>query len=222
MDYTVQLPLSAMPDLPDLPDPTSRAAGKRLAVLDAARAAFLSGGYIGTSMDEIAARAGVSKATVYNHFADKESLFTAIVTETVDAAADVNTPEVLALNTSGDLAADLRRLARRQLTRVMQPELLALRRLVIGESARFPALGRMFYERGAGATLVALADSFARLDADGTLRIADPGLAAAHFNWLIMSAPINRAMLLGESIPPPDELERIIETGVRVFLAAYQ
>jgi TetR/AcrR family transcriptional regulator, mexJK operon transcriptional repressor len=57
----------------DPPDATGRSAGKRLAVLDAARAGFLSGGYLGTSMDEIAARAGVSKATVYNHFEDKQS-----------------------------------------------------------------------------------------------------------------------------------------------------
>jgi TetR/AcrR family transcriptional regulator, mexJK operon transcriptional repressor len=219
LNYTVQLLLSAMLDPPET---TGRSAGKRLAVLDAARAAFLSGGYLGTSMDEIAARAGVSKATVYNHFEDKQSLFTAIVTETVDATTNVNTAEVLALAASGDLAADLRTLAHRQLTRVMQPELLALRRLVIGESARFPGLGRLFYERGAGPTLVALAESFARLDAEGALRISDPALAAAHFNWLIMSSPINRAMLLGETIPPEEELERIVEAGVRVFLAAYQ
>jgi hypothetical protein len=46
-------------------------------------------------------------------------------------------------------------------------------------------------------------------------------MAASHFNWLIMSAPINRAMMLGQDRPRQAELERYVEDGVRVFLAAY-
>src|SRR4249919_3573319 len=123
-------------------DEERRSDRKRRAIVEAATAAFLRGGYLGTSMDEIAALAGVSKQTVYKHFADKERLFTEVVISTVNEASDPVHAEVLELRDSGDLAADLRDLARRQLTLVLQPKLMQLRRLVIAESARFPELGR--------------------------------------------------------------------------------
>src|SRR5207244_10613717 len=170
---------------------------KRRSILDAATRAFLRDGYRGTSMDAIAAAAGVSKQTVYKHFADKESLFSEIVVTTVDEASDPVYEQMLELRDSGDVEADLRDLAHRQLTLVLQPRLMQLRRLVIGEAGRFPELGRTFYERGPGRTVAALATTFERLAARGLLRMDDPRAAASHFNWLIMSAPINRAMLMG-------------------------
>jgi TetR/AcrR family transcriptional repressor of mexJK operon len=63
---------------------------------------------------------------------------------------------------------------------------------------------------------------FERLAERGQLEIDDPMMAASHFNWLVMSAALNQAMLLGdEAIPKPDELRRQAAEGVRVFLAAY-
>jgi AcrR family transcriptional regulator len=199
-----------------------RSARKRSAIVEAAADVFLSKGYLGTSMDEIAARAGVSKQTVYKHFADKQGLFTEIVSSTVDEVSEAVHSEVLALEDSGDVEADLRDLARRQLAAVMQPRLLQLRRLVIGEAGRFPALGRTFYERGPGRTLEALATAFARLGERGALDLDDPVIAAQHFNWLIMSTPLNEAMLLGKDEPPArPQLDRYADEGVRTFLAAY-
>jgi TetR/AcrR family transcriptional regulator, mexJK operon transcriptional repressor len=203
-------------------DDERRSTRKRRAILDAATTVFLRNGYLGTSMDEIAALAAVSKQTVYKHFADKEGLFTEIVTSTVDEVSEPNYNEVLVLKDSGDVEADLRDLARRQLARVMEPRLLQLRRLVIGESGRFPQLGRTFYERGPGRTIAALATAFDRLAGRGVLQLSDPLLAAAHFNWLIMSIPLNQAMLCGDDeSPTPDDLDRYAASGVRVFLAAY-
>jgi AcrR family transcriptional regulator len=200
----------------------SRSARKRAAILEAATAAFLRNGYLGTSMDEIAAAAAVSKQTVYKHFADKERLFTEIVAGVVDGAGEPLEGEVLGLVEADDLEAGLRDLARRQLESVMQPRLMQLRRLVIGEAGRFPELGRAFYERGAARAVALLADAFGRLADRGALELDDPELAAAHFNWLVMSAPVNRAMLLGDAeIPSPAELDRYAESGVRAFLAAY-
>jgi TetR/AcrR family transcriptional repressor of mexJK operon len=131
---------------------------------------------------------------------------------------------VVGLKDSGDLAADLRDLARRLLERVVQPRLLQLRRLVIGEAERFPELGRTFYERGPGRTIDDLAFAFAQLAARGELDLDDdPRLAASQFSWLIMSAPINQAMLLGHDNPlPPGEIEQLAGAAVRTFLAAYQ
>jgi AcrR family transcriptional regulator len=199
-----------------------RSRRKRESILDAATTVFLRKGYLGTSMDEIAAIAAVSKQTVYKHFADKERLFSEIVTSTVKDASDPTYDEVLNLRESGDLEADLRDLASRLLARVLQPRLLQLRRLVIGEAGRFPALGRTFYELGPGRTVAALADAFERLAGRGLLHLDDPRLAAAHFNWLIVSIPLNRAMLYGDDVAPAKaELKRYVESGVRVFLAAY-
>jgi TetR/AcrR family transcriptional repressor of mexJK operon len=199
-----------------------RSSRKRRAILDAGTTLFLRNGYLGTSMDQIAAQARVSKQTVYKQFADKESLFSAIVTAAVDAAGDPVHEEAAALADSDDLAADLRALARDQLGKVLQPQLMQLRRLVIGEAGRFPELGRAFFDRGAGRTTAALAAAFARLTERGLLRADDPELAAAHFNWLVMAAPVNRAMLLGDdAIPTPAELDRYADGGVRAFLAAY-
>jgi AcrR family transcriptional regulator len=202
--------------------PERRSDRKRRAILDAATEAFLRNGYLGTSMDEIATAAAVSKQTVYKHFADKESLFREIVASTVDEISDPNYEEVLQLEESGDLEADLKRLARRQLARVIEPRLLALRRLVIGETGRFPELGQLFYERGPGRTIAALASTFERLGARGLLVIDDPDQAAAEFNWLIMSTPLNEAMLLGRDGPLTEAQRRqFADAGVRVFLAAY-
>ncbi|HKA03043.1 MAG TPA: TetR/AcrR family transcriptional regulator C-terminal domain-containing protein, partial [Acidimicrobiales bacterium] len=165
---------------------------------------------------------GVSKQTVYKHFADKERLFVEIVVAIVDEAADPVHDEVVHLRDSGDLSADLRDLARRQLLAVMQPRLLQLRRLVIAEAGRFPELGRVFYERGAARTIDTLAATFGRLAARRLLRVDDAHLAATHFNWLIMSAPMNQAMLLGrDDAPDPADLDRFADGGVRAFLAAY-
>jgi TetR/AcrR family transcriptional regulator, mexJK operon transcriptional repressor len=200
---------------------SGRWARKHQAILDAASAVFLRHGYRGTSMDGIAARAQVSKQTVYKHFADKETLFTAIVVATVDEAGDPVHDDVRHLEDTGDVEADLRGLARRQLHLVMQPRLLALRRLVIAEAGRFPELGRTFYERGAGRTVAALAATFEHLARRGLLDVEDSVLAATHFNWLVMSAPVNQAMLLGREELDPTELDRYADSGVRVFLAAY-
>src|SRR5215218_4663662 len=117
-----------------------RSARKRAAILDAATMLFLRNGYRGTSMDEIAALARVSKQTVYKAFSDKQRLFSAIVTSAVEQAAVPVHAEVHRLEDTGDLEADLRRVARQLLSRVMQPRLLQLRRLVIGEAGRFPEL----------------------------------------------------------------------------------
>jgi AcrR family transcriptional regulator len=215
--------MAAPAERPLDPEDQRRSARKRRAILDAATTTFLSKGYLGTSMDEIAALAQVSKQTVYKHFTDKQSLFIELVTGTVNEISDPVYNEVVQLADSGDLEADLRDLARRLVARVMQPRLLELRRLVIAEASRFPELGREFYARGPGRTIAALASVFEQLANGGALRLDDPALAAAHFNWLIMSAPVNQAMMLGsDSIPGRRELNRNADAGVRVFLAAYR
>ena len=199
-----------------------RSARKRRAILDAATEIFLKSGYLGTNMDDIAALSSVSKQTVYKHFASKEALFIEIVGSMTTGAGDVVHNDMPQLDKDGDLAAYLRDYALRQLTVVLTPRIMQLRRLVIGEVTRFPELAKVLYERGPARAMATLASIFRQLAERGLLVIDDPNVAASHFNWLIMSAPLNQAMLLGDdAIPTQAELRRNAEAGVRVFLAAY-
>jgi len=200
----------------------SRSEAKRRAILDAATEVFLKSGYLGTNMDEIAALSGVSKQTVYKHFSSKEALFVEIVSSMTNTAGDLVHNDIAAAETEAVLADFLIDYAYRQLSIVLTPRLMQLRRLVIGEVPRFPDLARVLCERGPLRAMRSLAATFEILAQRGFLTIGEPMLAAQHFNWLVMSEPLNRAMLMGDdAIPADEELRRTAREGVRVFLAAY-
>jgi TetR/AcrR family transcriptional regulator, mexJK operon transcriptional repressor len=195
---------------------------KHQAILDAAEMIFLRDGYLGTSMDDVAGRSHVSKQTVYKHFGSKESLFVEIVTSMTSRAGDAVDVNMSAEAAGDDVRTYLRDYALTQLTVVLTPRLMQLRRLVIGEVARFPELARVLHESGPKRAISQLAATFGRLAERRLLTLDDPALAASHFNWLVMAEPLNRAMLLGDdSIPSEPELRRHAEQSVQVFLAAY-
>src|ERR1700730_7592254 len=102
----------------------SRSARKCRAILEAATDAFLTKGYDGTSMDDIASLAAVSKPTVYKYFADKERLFAAIVLASTDQVVDLVRLIVEALAETSDLENNLTSLARRFLGVLMAPRML--------------------------------------------------------------------------------------------------
>lgn len=200
----------------------TRTENKHRAILEAATEVFLKGGYLGANMDEIAAVSGVSKQTVYAHFGSKEALFVEIAGGMTDSASNAAHDLPLEVDQSEDIAAYLLTYALRQLTVVLTPRIMQLRRLVIGEVGRFPELARVLYERGPSRTMKALAQLFEHLTKDGRLKAEDPTVAASAFNWLIMAEPMNRAMLLGDgALPSADELRRHASEGVRIFLSAY-
>jgi AcrR family transcriptional regulator len=202
--------------------PNSPSGRKRQAIVDAATEVFLSNGYLGTNMDEVAVRAGVAKQTVYNHFSDKEALFIEIVTRMTDVAGDSVHEGVSGLVEDGDVAEYLRSYAYRQLRIVLTPRLMQLRRVVIGEVNRFPQLGKCLYEGGPHRAITAFAKTLSVLADRRLIHIDNPAVAASQFNWLVMSEPLNRAMLLGDdAIPTQAALRRHAAEAVRVFLAVY-
>jgi AcrR family transcriptional regulator len=171
-------------------------------------------------MDDVAARAAVSKQTVYKHFADKERLFTAIITGDIQETEGLSRSLVDALPQTQDLERDLREFARRHVADVMQPHLVRMRRILIGEADRFPELAAAWYARGPERAHATFAAWFTTLAERGLLHVPDPLLAAEHFNWLILSIPLNRAMF-SDVEEPSDRLEYYADEAVRVFLAAY-
>lgn len=194
----------------------------RRTILDAARGLFLERGYLPTSMDDVAAMAGVSKQTVYAHFGAKETLFLELVDSMTGAAGDTHQEQIADPVDDRPIETFLTEYAERQLTIVMTPELMRLRRLVIGEEGRFPELGRTLHARGPGRSIGRLTRVFEHYRALGQVRINDPRSAAAFFNWLVMGEPVNDAMLLGDqAIPEPAVLKAHLQEAVRIFMAAY-
>ena len=199
-----------------------RTARKRQAILEAAATVFLRDGYLSAGMDEIALLADVSKQTVYKQFTSKEALFIEIVMSLTNEASDATHGVLPELRPDDDLRKHLEEYACRQLNIVLTPRLMQLRRVVIGEVGRFPELGKALYESGPKRAMAAMATTFRRLADRGLLRIDDAGVAASHFNWLVMSQPLNEAMLLGDAgIPKSAALRRHAANAVDVFLAAY-
>ncbi|MEV0620443.1 TetR/AcrR family transcriptional regulator [Nonomuraea sp. NPDC050404] len=197
-----------------------RTARKRRQILAAALPVFLRNGYVGTSMDEVASLAAVSKQTVYKHFTDKEQLFTSIIMDTTGQVEGLAKMITAVLGDSDDLEKDLGELARRFLEQIMSPEVLRLRRLVIAEADRFPDLGRTWYAQGFERSLRTMATTFARLTERGLLRAEDPELAAEHFVGLLLWIPVNKAMYTGEHYSKA-ELDRLAQAGAAAFLRAY-
>jgi TetR/AcrR family transcriptional regulator, mexJK operon transcriptional repressor len=205
-------------DSPQDAQEESRSGRKRRAILEAGRAVFMQKGYGGTSMDEVAAVARVSKQTVYKHFADKENLFTLIITSDMEQRSQ---ELVRALTESEEAGDDLHQLARRHIAIIVKPEVMRMRRMVIGEADRFPDLARAWVERGIGSGLSKLTKRFTELAKRELLRVEDPSLAAQHFSWLVLSIPLNAAMFNTRAEFTRAELETYADEGVRVFLAAY-
>jgi len=194
---------------------------KRRTILAAALAEFLEHGYVGASMDRIAARAGASKVTVYAHVADKRALFEAVFTGAIADAERAGSALVDALAASADLPTDLRAFAREHVAAVTRPHLVQLRRMIIGEAGRFPDLARAWHRAAPERGHATLARAITRLAERGLVHAPDPVRAAQHLNYLILSVPLNEAMFAVRERHDPADLNRWADDAVRVWLAAY-
>ena len=191
---------------------------KREHILKTAYAAFLSEGYAATSMSGIAARVGGSKATLYNYFSSKEQLFAAVIDEKcrdfqgMFLEVDVET---------ADFGKVLTQLGERMLHMMLRDDSIATFRLITAESARFPELGRAFYQSGRKRGKQMLAEFFVHAQKAGKLRLGNTQDMAV----LFIEACKGELVLLKawNVIPKPSEKEikATIARAVTVFLAAY-
>lgn len=206
----------------DLAPPSSiQATGKLRAILDAAKRAIVRDGLTAISIDAIAADAGVSRQTVYNHLGDKEQLVVAVIR---DVTARSSASLMAAVSTFPDKPDDLEASLSAFAVRLLGPCLCdidgrALRWLLERESQRYPELLQAWQAYGPGQDWPIIAGCFARLAANGYLDIDDASVVARHFVALI-SADLPTAQ--GPCVrPPPEAIEKAAQTGVRTFLRAF-
>jgi AcrR family transcriptional regulator len=196
----------------------SKSDQRRETILDVARDCFLADGYAATSMSTIAARLGGSKGTLYNYFKNKEELFAAVIQRQCGEAL----AGLQATPTDGlDPRTQLIRLTRNLLSHITGPYAMAVNRLVIGESERFPELAQVFYDSGPRRGQALLAERLNALMEAGQLRRADAAEAATQLKDLTIGN-VMWLKLWGLLPEPSDaEIDRHVAAGVDTFLRAF-
>jgi AcrR family transcriptional regulator len=193
-------------------------AARREAILNAAKAVFFDEGYQLASMDRVAERAGVTKRTVYDHFASKEALFGAVVDH---GCANV----VAALPDAGSLPADPRaglpQFARVSAALMGSPNCIRLERLVLAEADRHPAFARTLAE-AIEAGEAKLAGYLSACIAAGRLKSHDPAVAARLLSNAIGQATSLRSLIAADAGQDErDKAKAAIDAAVALYLAAY-
>jgi AcrR family transcriptional regulator len=186
------------------------------AILDAALKVFAAMGYTGTTMDAVAAEAGVTKPTLYSYFPSKESLFQAMMLGKRDLMLDI-----FAHPSRKGMVTDLVQFAWTYAETVMRPDMLSLARLIIGEVSRFPEIGRAYQASGPDHLLRGIMRYLETQREAGRLAFDDAELAAQDLWGLILSAPRTQALHMPDALPDRATLDRYITNGLRVFLKAY-
>jgi len=205
---------------PDIFPPRGHEA-KRMSIVDAAAGVFCREGFAGANIDLIAAEAGVSRQTVYNHHGDKEKLFIAVVRDLTERCnAGIFATIATFPDQPKDLEADLTGFAvRMNQNCICNRDGKFLRKLIHTEGERYPELFAEWREQGPGRTWPAIAARFARLAYGGYLTIEDPDVAARQFLGLA-NAELQTTFMLGGT-PSEQEVVQSARNGVRTFLRAF-
>jgi len=192
--------------------------GKRAAILEAAKRMFTGHGFERVSMDQIAAEAGVSKLTVYSHFGDKETLFSAAITAKCEEQLANG---LFAVDPESSLRDQLLGIGRAFLTLINSEESLAILRVVATQPPP-TKLGQLFWDAGPRLVQEALASFLRDEIAAGALDIPDVQRAASQF-LCMLKGEMHMLLLCGciEQIDPV-EAEAHVQATVDMFLRAYQ
>ena len=197
----------------------SRRQDRHDAIVTVASRCFLENGYAGTTMSAVAAAVGGSKATLWNYFRSKEELFAAVIDhETTAFRAQLSS----LLNPCDSLSDSLRRFCTRHLTKVTTPGAVALNRLVVAESGRFPEMGQIFYARAPRLTHELLGAFLEGAMDRGTLQRCDPITAARQLIALCMSG--SHHLLLVGMIEEVSESQIVkdVDNALDLFLGRYR
>ena len=179
-------------------------------ILRAARICFLDRGFQRTTISDILALSGGSRATLYEEFGDKEGLFAALIGSTLEG---MSLPAI-ADGPPGDV---LRELGTSYLEQLLDPDALALYRVVLGESAHMRHLGPAIFRAGPETATDALAARFASWAERGTLALDDPRQAAALFLAMV-EGDLHRAAIMWDHEPSAEEIAETVDAAVALFL----
>jgi AcrR family transcriptional regulator len=189
-------------------------------IVAAALAVFAERGFAAARLDDIAARAGVSKAALYLYFPTKQDLFRAVVAEAV--APNLAPIQAAAESWDGPLEALVRFLIPTLARTVATSAIGGVVKVVIGESRNFPELARVWHDALVAKALAAVSGLIARAQARGEVKAGDPRVFA-----LGLISPILLGVLWRETFVPigaaPFDLEALatqhVETMLRGMLA---
>jgi AcrR family transcriptional regulator len=187
-------------------------------VLDGARQVFLSDGFEGASVDDIAKAAGVSKATLYSYFPDKRLLFIEVAKSQCSAQAET---ALATLDMEAPVPEFLRALATAMIAFITSDFGKRIFRIFVAETERFPELGRQFYESGTHLVQTSLVAYLRKAASRGEVVIDDYELAAQQFYHLCKVDIFERAIFnMAEEFSQAEE-DRVIDGAIGMFLARY-
>lgn len=193
-----------------------KSARKRREILKAAVDLFTNQGYDGTSVDDIAEAAGVSKQTVYSHFGNKETLF-AIAVETKCKQSGID-PDLI--DTQAPPEKMLLELGRRFVGLLTSPEAVRVHCVCTSSAETHPELGRLFFEHGPLQTVEVVADYLSDQHRRGRLSVEDPRHAAWQFLCMLKGEAQMRAQF-NLKRQSTEQLDAYIKSSVDMFLRAY-
>jgi len=192
----------------------SEAAARQALILRVATRLFLRRGYAGTSLNDVVARAGGSKATLRKYFRDKSGLFAAVI-------ADVSTKFVASAHL-GELEGTpdevLRAFGQVVLGFYLDDHSLAAYRGVVAEGHRSPDMARSFHEQGHRLVQATLAERLALWHREGSVLSPDPLDDADLFLHLIRAGPYEQRLIGLRKAPTRQEVSRRVAGAVRLFL----
>jgi AcrR family transcriptional regulator len=188
-------------------------------VIEGARSVFMREGYEGASVDEIARDAGVSKATLYSYFPDKQHLFLAVL-----EAECAQQSELEFLMGGGELSVEetLQVICKAMITHFLSSFGQDMFRVCVAEAQRFPELGRTFYDSGPKRWGRKIAQYLDSPRAQHVLEIEDSLLAADQLAQLCRADLMLKVLFGIEKDPPEAEIDRVASEAVKTFLARYR
>jgi TetR/AcrR family transcriptional repressor of mexJK operon len=190
---------------------------KRQQILDAAAQLFASQGYTNTSLETVAAAAGVSKQTIYSHFSSKQE----VLREGVKRHCESGKIAPGQLDNSLPPREFLPLFAERFVSTVLNKGSLAMYRLCMSEGENHPEVGVSFFESGPRVVIEGLSEYLGAADSRGELAVDNPHVAASQFLFMVKGMPIDTALLNLPRLPFEIDVSDYIEQCCAMFLRAY-